>query len=121
MSVAVEFPIEEAEALLKRLDPDGFDAMTGDECDALEAGQDRLRRAAAIERGPGGAHELDALEDLAKALIGHDVVVHCTYGEVSGRLEKIVGFRSLLLKDRVFRMPVNLSLVDSIELAEAST
>lgn len=118
MSVLVEYPIEEAEAVLSFLEPDatGFVDLA-----SLESGRQRLRQAVLVERGLGGDHELDGLEDLAKALLGERVNVRTTYGSnLVGTLERIVGFRSLLIRDDFVRRPVNLSLVDSIELEPAA-
>lgn len=52
--VMVEFPIEEAEGILKRLAPPAA------ECDAAEVGRQRLERALAVEREASGAAEAEA-------------------------------------------------------------
>ena len=57
MSALVDFPIAEAEALLKRLADDPAPSMTAAECHAAEAGRERLQRAVNIERGTGGSHQ----------------------------------------------------------------
>lgn len=79
--VMVEFPIEEAEGLLKRVAPDGTVSMNAAECLAAEAGRDRLEQAVRVERGAGGLAEMPpTVKDRAEALIGQAVRVYCKDG-----------------------------------------
>jgi hypothetical protein len=114
MPALVDFPIHEAEALLKRLGPDG-PSMTAAECDAIDSARARINQAVKIERGPGGS-EGESIEETAQRLLGQNVRVKATYGSVIvGKLEKVVGYRSLLISDGTQPHAINASLVASIE------
>lgn len=54
MNVTVEYSLEEAEALMKRLAPDPHPSMSAAECSAVEICVSKLDRAVQIERGSGG-------------------------------------------------------------------
>lgn len=58
--VTVELPLEEAEGLLRRLDPDAlrdYRSMTAAECDAAEAARKRIMQAIRTETNSGGTCE----------------------------------------------------------------
>jgi hypothetical protein len=55
--VMVEFPLWEAEELLKRL---SNEPMTPGQCEAVQRGRERLEQAVAVERGAGGNAECSA-------------------------------------------------------------
>lgn len=114
--VAVEFPISEAEALLKRLAPDGIKAsMTAAECDAVEAARKRIQQAVKVERGSCGSDPLE-MEALASGLVGKRVRVQTSYGSVkTGKLLRLSGFRTLVIEDGPLRHPVSLGVVTSLE------
>lgn len=111
--VAVEFPIEEAESIVKRLRED---PMSAAHCDAATAGCERIERAISIERGPGGAHERD-LHGEACALVGSEVCIRTTYGaEKRGYLDRVRDFATVILETGPnARQPIPLAQVVSIE------
>jgi hypothetical protein len=109
-NVLVGFPLLEAMALVKRLDDKG--GMSAAECDAAQRAHQRLVTVLAGEADalPSG------VETIATSLVGEQVRVKTSHGRVfQGQLEKITGFRSIVIKDHPFSHPVNLSLVKSIE------
>jgi hypothetical protein len=117
MGALVDFPMDEAEALVKRTAPDGRVSMSAAECTAAERARARLAQAIAVERGAGGEATLKPDEALCEGLIGQRVRVQTTYGSViTGRLERLSGFRSLIIIGVGFQKPINLSLVESIEV-----
>lgn len=117
--IHVEFPASEAESLLKRV---GNESMSAAECDAAQAGEERLKRAIAIERNPGGAAHAPpeySKRDLyaeACSLVGDDVRIVTTYGqEKIGRLDHMRSFSTLILETGPHsRQPVPLSCIESI-------
>jgi hypothetical protein len=110
--VLINLPLPEAFALLKRLDE--RESLTAADCAAVERATERLRGAVA-----GGEGFPTANETLAEALVGEQVRVETIYGKTfEGTLEKITGFRSIIVSDEPFSHPVNLSLVRSIQAAE---
>jgi hypothetical protein len=110
-----DFPLPEADALLKRLDGQ---PLLPSEAEAAERGRNRLAQAVAVETGASGHHE-SGIESIAHALIGEPVRLETNYGKVlEGELEKVTGFRSVVIKDEPFSHPVNLSLVRTIEPVE---
>lgn len=109
--VLIDFPLPEAFALLKRLDE--RESLTAADCAAVERATERLRGAVA-----GGDGFPTPNETLAEALVGEPVRVETVYGKTfEGTLEKITGFRSIIVSDEPFSHPVNLSLVRTIEPA----
>jgi len=113
-SVSIGFPLLEAMALAKRLEGKG--GMSAAECDAAQRAHQRIVTTLAGETDclPSG------LETIAESLVGEEVRVETSYGKViRGELEKITGFRSIVVKGHPFSHPVNLSLVKSIEPVRA--
>lgn len=112
LGVVIDFPHFEAAALLKRLDE--RESLTGRECDLVKQAATRLRGSLS-----GNPSFTTSNEVLAEALVGEPVRVETVYGKTfEGTLERITGFRSLVVTDEPFSHPVNLSLVKSIQAAE---
>lgn len=93
--VVVEHPIEEAEALLKRL---GIGELTDAEAKLARAGMERLEQAVKVERGTSGGAQGSPLAEEAKALIDHDVLVRTRYGARYGRLREVFSSCALVVK-----------------------
>lgn len=119
-TVLLEPSVVEAEAVLKRLEQSG--SMSREECHAVSRFEAKLRQGIAVERNAGGSEEDGSgMEEIAKALVGHRVRVATTHGSVKiGTLRRLSGFRTVILEDGKFRHPVNLSLVESIEVERAA-
>jgi len=116
--VLVEFHPEEAEALLKRVS-DG--SMSAAECDAAQAGAERLEQALRVERASGGhlAHQSE-MRHRAEALIGLPVTVFSTQGKKIGTLDRIIESTALCVRQGGLVSRVNLDLVTGIYPAEES-
>jgi hypothetical protein len=108
--VTVTFPPLEAMALDKRLS--GRGGMTAAECDAAQRAHQRVASALTKEVG---SYE-SGIETIAESLIGEEVSLKTTYGKTfTGRLDRLSGFRTVIIADEPFSHPINLSLVESIE------
>jgi hypothetical protein len=107
--LSVDMPALEVMALVKRLD--GHGGMTAAECDAAQRGHERLRQALSGQSVPYES----GIETIAESLVGEVVRLEKQDGRVyEGELEKLVGFRTAVVKDEPFSHPVNLSTVKSI-------
>jgi len=112
--LSVDIPVLEVMALVKRLD--GHGGMSAAECDAAQRGHERLK---AVLAGRSISYE-SGIETIAESLVGEVVRVEKNDGRVyEGELEKLVGFRTAVVKDEPFSHPVNLSMVRSIEPVRA--
>jgi hypothetical protein len=116
MTILVDFPLQEAKALLLRLSPEN-PSMSAKQCLAVESARQRLSQAVAVETGSCGSEpNAITLEATAEALRGQRVRISTFSGSVkTGRLERLSGFRTVILSMEDGQYPVNLSLVRSIE------
>jgi hypothetical protein len=122
--VLVDFPIEEAEAILGRLEEPPLGKSDVD-LDAAGAGYRRLARAVKVERGPSGnAEERPTVAEQAEALIGRDVLVSTIMGgHIKGRLAAISATDKLILETGpTSHQPIAISMVRTIsaDLGEAA-
>jgi len=115
MSALVDFPLDEAQGVLARLN--GEHPMSAREVAAANAGERRLRQAVAVEiHASGSAEEPSGLEAIAESLVGESVRILTTHGSVKrGQLERLSGFRTLMIRGADGLFPINLSRVSSIQ------
>jgi hypothetical protein len=116
--VLVEHPVEEAEAMLKRL---GIEPLTGAESLAAARGVERLKKAVAVERGASGNAERPPTAEEVEALVGQDVRVSSeVYGNCNGLLRDLTEPKVLLVEAGELRLTrrIPLGAVISIQPAE---
>lgn len=122
--IFVDHPLEEAEALLKRI---GSEPLTSEEANLARAGRERLELAVKIERGASGSAEVRPTVEDARALIGQAVHIESlTWGEVDGRLKDVAEPALLIVETHRLhltkRVPLGavLSLDPAEDLAKAA-
>jgi hypothetical protein len=113
--VMVEFPIEEAEAMLEWPTSEPSEALR-------EKGFERLRRAVNVERGPGGnAEARPDLAEVAEQMVGQRVKIHCKDGGLESGTVEIGTPNVLHLRvSSVRSLGIPLSRVASIEPLESA-
>jgi hypothetical protein len=114
-SAMVDFPLDEARAILKSLGPDGV-SMTAAECQQVERGRARLQQAVDVEAGAGGsAASGPTVEEVAAELVGEKVRVESILGTRVGTLTEIRDATVVSIEQHGFRSQLPLASITSVK------